>query len=159
MKKEDIFYFSADRFLIRENIKYEEFSAIKDKVEIVSYDAGLMGGIVHFDNLIDVRDYALKNKHQQIIAVCKCSNEKIENKRIEGFEWCGFDLCEVSSAISAITNCGDGFVPAIKYNKLNQYGLIINYNDALKTQIKLKELFPYESHANCDIYAVWRMIL
>lgn len=133
MNKEKIFYFSAERFLIEDNKNYEDFSAIKNRKEIVNYDCGLMGGLIHFNNLKDVKENAFMNKHQQIIAVYNCSNEKIDNEMIEGFEWCGFDLCEEFTAISAITNCGDMFITVIDYDKLNRYGLIEVYEEALKT--------------------------
>lgn len=73
------------------------------------------------------------------------------------FEFCGYDLTEFLTCTSAITNCGAMFEDAIKYDRLNHYGLISSYREAVTAQLDLYEKYPEESHAYCEIIEIWRL--
>ena len=75
----------------------------------------------------------------------------------DGFEFCGYDLVETATAISAITNCGATF-NSVRYADLTKFGLIPTYKDAVLTQLALVEEDPDEPHAYCDIYEIWRKL-
>jgi hypothetical protein len=75
----------------------------------------------------------------------------------EGFEFCGYDLVETATAISAITDCGAEF-ESIPYSLLTKFGLLPTYKDAVLTQLALVEECPDEPHAYCDIYEIWRKL-
>jgi hypothetical protein len=81
--------------------------------------------------------------------------EKFPNPN--GFEFLGYDLVENSTRISALTNCG-GFPNSFSNEELNRFGLISNFERAATIKRTLKELNPDEPHANCELYAIWRLI-
>ena len=85
----------------------------------------------------------------------------IAAQTVEGFKFCGFDL--VDSWVSAILNCGsftdgDYYSKAFDYRELNEFGLIPDYQSAVRISRKLREEYPEEEHVYCDIYAIWRRI-
>jgi len=139
------FFYIAERFFLDEN--YEEFSKILGRAEIVTYDTMLC---------------TVKSEHglsEQIIAYYKNPTKSHEYHTLDdGFEFCGYDLSEESTMISAITNCGGMFGDAIPYEKLNKFGLIAEYSEAFAIRKLLDELYPQESHAECDVYELWRRL-
>jgi len=163
---EPIFY-KAERFF--PNQKYEEFSKILNRAEIVTYDMCLCGAI-HEDNGI-AGGYAGEVKSlqtllkiplrtsMQIIAYYKNPTESYEHHRLENdFEFCGYDLSEEMTGISAITNCGGAFGEAIPYEKLNKFGLLSEYQETFRIRMLLDELYPDEEHAACEVYELWRKL-
>ena len=74
------------------------------------------------------------------------------------FEFCGYDLVDISCCISVITNCGAEF-DSIDYTALNRYGLISSYREAVNTQLDLNERYPEDSHSYCEIVEIWRRLL
>ena len=85
----------------------------------------------------------------------------IATQTVEGFEFCGFDLAD--SWVSAILNCGsftdgDYYSKAFDYRELNEFGLISDYQSAIRISRKLREEYPEEEHVYCDVYAIWRRI-
>ena len=95
---------------------------------------------------------------------CEKENSDISDiaaQTVEGFEFCGFDLAD--SWVSAILNCGsfteeDYYSKAFDYRELNEFGLIPVYQSAMRISRKLREEYPEEEHAYCDVYAIWRRI-
>lgn len=71
------------------------------------------------------------------------------------FEFCGFDLLEVGGGVSTLTNCG-GFPLAFDDAELSPKGLITTYERAEEVRASLREKYPEESHADCDLWAVFR---
>lgn len=121
--------------------------------EIVSFDTGLfkMLGVLK-------EQITTPNEEYQYLAViidppAKKNRELSDDER---FEFVGYDLVEEFSFISAITDCGGDFEEAIDYSKLNEYGIISDYEFALATQKLLEEKYPDEDHAYCDIVEIWR---
>ena len=73
------------------------------------------------------------------------------------FSFAGFDLIEagIYGGVSSLVNCG-GFEGAFENSDISEIGLIPTLLRAVEIQSKLRELYPYEVHANCDIWAILR---
>ncbi len=68
----------------------------------------------------------------------------------------GYDPIEEMTQISALTNCG-GFPDVFANDELNPYGLLSHFDRAVEVWDNLKKLHPSESHAQCELYAIWRL--
>jgi hypothetical protein len=66
----------------------------------------------------------------------------------------GFDLIEEQTGISALMNCG-GFDKAFLGSDLSDCGLLVDHADAQEVQRRLREEYPEESHADCQLWAIW----
>ncbi len=147
-------YFESDRCL-NDQAK-RQFN--KDKIiaeEFVTFDCGLMEM-----KEIEKADLQEPAQGSQLLAVIFRPeiepNEYLEREKY--FEFCGYDLVDLPTCTSAITNCGAGFEKAIRYERLNHYGLLSTYKEAVLTQLDLNEKYPEESHAYCELAEVWRHI-
>lgn len=148
-------YFKGDRLFNEKSIY--EFNKEKIKArELVTFDCALMD----LEEITKDEINAAKGTSEQILAVIVrpgiAPNCMLE--RDNEFEFCGYDLVEFMSCISAITNCGADWGSALKYSLLNQYGLFSNYRQAVEAQLALAEQFPDESHAYCEIVEIWRLL-
>lgn len=147
-------YFQSDRCI--NNINLKEFNQGKIKAgELVTFDCGLMEL-----KEIEESEINLLKKGNQLLAII-VRPEVEPNYRLEQaqkFEFCGYDLVDISVCISAITNCGAEF-NSIDYTALNQYGLISSYREAVNTQLDLREEYPEDSHAYCEIVEIWRQLI
>jgi hypothetical protein len=74
------------------------------------------------------------------------------------FVFRGFDLVELQAGISALLNCG-GFDKAFAPADLSECGLLTDQVQALNFQKRLREEYPDEPHADCDLWAVWQLNL
>lgn len=72
------------------------------------------------------------------------------------FFFMGYDLVEEMTQISALTNCG-GFHETFANDELNRVGLIHNFARASEIQRSLRQNNPDEPHAQCELYAIWRL--
>jgi len=72
------------------------------------------------------------------------------------FVFRGFDLVELQTGISALVNCG-GFDKAFSRTDLSECGLLTDHVQALRVQQLLREEYPDEPHADCDVWAIWQM--
>jgi hypothetical protein len=72
------------------------------------------------------------------------------------FVFCGFDLVELQTGVSALVNCG-GFDRAFAPADLSECGLLTDHLQVLKVQKRLRVEYPDEPHASCDVWAVWQM--
>lgn len=121
-------------------------------VEIVSVDCGLFP----FD---ERREFLGKNdltRNEQLLAVMLVGKDDVLPKLI-GYEFCGFDLAE-EGGTSALTNCPHCFDEVFTFRNLNNYGLLDSRKEAERLQELLPKQYPYEQHAYCEIYAIWRRI-
>lgn len=146
-------YFQADRCI--NDINLQEFNKGKIKAdEFVTFDCGLM-------ELKEIEKTEIKLAHHgnQILAIIV--RPEIEPNFIleqeKQFEFCGYDLVDITCCISAITNCGVEF-ETINYATLNKYGLISSYREAVITQLDLNEKYPEDSHSYCEIVEIWRCL-
>lgn len=147
-------YFQSNRCI--NDIKLQKFNREKIKAnELVTFDCGLMEL-----KEIEKSETNLTERDNQLLAIIV--RPEIEPnyllKQKQQFEFCGYDLVEISTCISAISNCGAEFENAIEYTALNQYGLIESYRQAVNTQLNLNEKYPEESHAYCEIVEIWRWL-
>jgi hypothetical protein len=74
----------------------------------------------------------------------------------EDFIFVGYDLIEEQTQISALTNCG-GFPDVFANEELNACGLIPSFGRAIEVRRLLAEKHPEEPHAQCEMYAIWRL--
>jgi len=72
------------------------------------------------------------------------------------FKFVGYDLIEEQTQISALTNCG-GFPDVFSNNELNRFGLIDRFHRACPVRRLLAGRHPEEPHAQCELYAIWRL--
>ena len=147
-------YFEAKRCFNTEQLRSWNRNKIAAE-EIVSFDCGL------FDlEELESLDQRPASETEQIMAVILRPglerNWHLENKT--DFTFCGYDLVEEFSAISAITDCG-AFFASIRYEGLTEYGLIPTYKEAVLTQLALIEEAPNEEHAYCEIVEIWRKLV
>ena len=149
-------YFESDRCFNNDTIQDFNKRKITAK-ELVTFDTGLM----EMQEITITEVKVQESKAQQILAIIVRPeiepNYFLETKK--DFEFCGYDLVEFQTSISAITNCGASFDKAINYQSLNKYGLISSYKEAVLTQLDLNEKYPDESHAYCEIVEIWRYII
>ena len=74
------------------------------------------------------------------------------------FAFQGLDLVERPGlGVSALVNCG-GFEKAFRPDDLNSVGLLPDYDLARAVQQRLRENYPGERHADCCVWALWKMI-
>src|SRR6185295_6762926 len=72
------------------------------------------------------------------------------------FCFVGYDLIEEQTQISAITNCG-GFPDVFSNQELNRFGLLNSFDRASEVRRLLAKNHPEEPHAQCEMYALWRL--
>ena len=147
-------YFESSRCLNTEQIKRYNHNLITCE-EIVSYDCGLLEMCEMASLEREVSSFA-----EQILAVIMRPGREpnYELSQKPGFVFCGYDLVEEFSSISAITNCGGSF-ESIYYDRLTEYGLIATYKEAVLTQLALAEEAPNDAHADCEIVEIWRKLI
>jgi len=157
-------------------LKYCNWAKIPKLVEIVGLDALLCkhlikefldedwNHIVNADFRLDyfydldylvqrVREFSRRN----ILGLYRNPQRHIFNPPEPGeFIFVGYDLIEEQTQISAINNCG-GFPDAFSNDELNRFGLIDLFDRAVEIKRLLAELHPEEHHAQCELYAVWRL--
>ena len=73
------------------------------------------------------------------------------------FEFLGYDLVDVHSSVSALTNCG-GFPGVFAGDELSNKGLLTSQARALQVQSDLRTRHPEEPHANCHVWAIFRAV-
>ena len=147
-------YFIANRCFNDENLK--KFNKYKlRQVEFVTFDCALLEmKEISVDETLEIA-----SDNQQILAIImRTDTNPNEGLLHKGFDFCGYDLVEEFSNISAILNCAAGFEKSIDYSKLNEFGLISAYRDAVNTQLSLQDEYSDESHAYCEIIEIWRKL-
>jgi hypothetical protein len=73
----------------------------------------------------------------------------------KGFEFVGFDIVDIQSTASALTNCG-GFPDVFSNSELSEKGLLKSHERAQLVQAELRSHYPHEIHANCHLWAIFR---
>ncbi len=157
MLQGDIFgvvrYFQSDRCMNNKNLQKFNRGKIKAK-ELVTFDCGLM-------ELKEVEGTGIEllQKNEQLLAVIVRPEiePSVKLGQEDRFEFCGYDLVDVFSSISAITNCGAEF-DSIDYAALNKYGLLPSYRAAVTAQLERNEKYPEHPHTYCEIVEIWRCL-
>jgi hypothetical protein len=73
----------------------------------------------------------------------------------KGFEFVGYDLVDIESSVSALTNCG-GFPDVFSNNELSNKGLLKLHQRSLEVQTDLRRQYPHDPHAHCHLWAIFR---
>jgi hypothetical protein len=73
------------------------------------------------------------------------------------FEFLGYDLVDVEASASALTNCG-GFPDVFDNRELSSKGLLTSHARALQVQSDLRRKHPQEHHADCHVWAIFRIV-
>ena len=128
-------YFAGTR-LFNEKALYELNKGKIKAQELVTFDCALM-------DLGEIKEEDIdkaKNISEQVLAVI-VRPEIVPSSGLENteFEFCGYDLVEYATSISAITNCGADWGSALNYELLNQYGLFSDYRQVVTAQLDLDE--------------------
>jgi hypothetical protein len=90
--------------------------------------------------------------------LCVCRNPQTPAAPDESslkFEFLGYDLVDVEGGASALTNCG-GFPQAFANSELSSKGLLVSHARALEVQAALRNEYPEEHHADCNVWAISR---
>jgi hypothetical protein len=159
-------------------LNYCQWAKIPGLTEVVSLDSSLCPRVIkeiadedwshivnedfRLDYFYDL-DYLLervaKVARKNILGVYRNPNRHIDIPPAPGdFTFVGYDLIEEQTTISALTNCG-GFPDSFSNDELNLFGLISGFDRATKIRQDLKARHPNEPHAQCELYALWRMNL
>ena len=155
--------------------QYCEFAKIPGLVEVVSLDGMLCRRLINEFRDEDWRHnvqeeyrldyfYDLEYLKQRVADVPRRNilglyrNPQTHNAApgSDHFRFMGYDLIEEGTQISALTNCG-GFPDAFSNDELNHVGLIESFDRACVVRRLLAERHPEEPHAQCEIYAIWRL--
>ena len=84
------------------------------------------------------------------------SGEELELADLPGFGFAGFDVVDVCGDVSALTNCG-GFDEVFAKTELSDLGLLRDLGRAYEVQRGLRTAYPYEPHAQCHVWGIWRL--
>ena len=96
-------------------------------------------------------------ENTNVLCVFRNPSEKPIAPKVAQFEFLGYDLVDIPCGVSALTNCG-GFPDAFANNELTQHGLLPELDRANEVRSSLRLLHPEEHHAQCDVWALFRMI-
>jgi hypothetical protein len=77
---------------------------------------------------------------------------------ITPFEFLGYDLVDIQHSASALTNCG-GFPGDFENAELSRFGLLTDFSRAQELQSKLRTAHPEEPHADCHLWAIFRLTM
>src|ERR1044071_301195 len=156
--------------------KYIEWAKIPSLIEVVSLDSSLCKRVVNEFSEEDWKqvvcedygsfyfkglDYLLMRvqsiNRRNILGLYRNPEMHIVTAPLNrDFKFMGYDLVEDRTQISALTNCG-GFPDVFDNEALNPCGLISDFEYARKVRELLAKTHPEEPHANCEMYAVWRL--
>lgn len=151
-------YWLCGRFFTAQAPYYRNFD-VQPFEEIVTVDEGLTQVIECLDSE-SAETYEIADNQQILCVFCLLDvlgNEvdgfDVVQKKMSGFEFCGFDLSDGST--SALTNCQGGFDKAFSYKDLNELGIVSDYFKAKSIQKKLFDEYD-EDHTDCVLFAIFR---
>jgi hypothetical protein len=156
--------------------KYIGWSQLDQLKEVISLDCMLCPSVIRelfdddwnfkvykeiFHDLFGNLDYLLdrikgNSKCQILATIPEPTIDEVMAFNDHRFLFKGFDLIEDETRISALVNCG-GFDLAFHKNDLSECGLITDIQKALRVQALLRANYPEEDHADCSMWALWRM--
>lgn len=156
--------------------KYFEFADIPALTEVVGLDGSLCNRVIvelleedwrhvasvdceplYFQDLDYLLNRVQSVKRRNILGLYR--NPETEITKVPAtldFRFMGYDLIDEQTHISALTNCG-GFPDVFQNAELNCFGLISKFERAIQVKKMLAETHPEEAHAQCAMYAIWRL--
>lgn len=154
--------------------EYIKWSGLSQLVEVCSLDTMLNLSLfqeltaedwqhnIHEDFCISYfreADYVMERLRSETesINILGVAREPDHQPRLadQRFVFCGYDLIGEGD-ISALTNCG-GFEKAFDNAQLSEMGLLDQYETARTVQDALRYHYPDEHHADCNLWAIWRL--
>jgi hypothetical protein len=72
------------------------------------------------------------------------------------FRFLGYDLVDKQGEVSALTNCG-GFPEVFDNAELSPVGLLTDLDRAVEVQRRLHASYPDSHHADCNVWAIFRL--
>ena len=154
---------------------YIAWSKLHHVEEVISFDAMLCSHLVeeiqdddwphiadveycqgYFTNLEFLRQKISGRDRARTHLLCVFRNpdsRPILPSELKDFQFCGFDLVEAATGVSALTNCGGW--PELDNGELSRWGLIDDHVRAVELQRVLPENHPDEPHAECDVWAIF----
>ena len=108
---------------------------------------------VDYDFLIE---QVAKIRRKNILCVFHNPIETPSAPGFADFRFLGYDLVDPQCAVSALTNCG-GFPEVFDNSELSPVGLLTDLDRAAEVQRRLRSLYPSEHHANCNVWAIFRV--
>jgi hypothetical protein len=157
-------------------MKYTEWANIHELAEVVSLDCMLCRHLIntpededwqhivcedfrldYFYHLDYLKSRVAPIRRRNILGLYRNPDAHIEVAPASGdFQFVGYDLIEEQTQISALTNCG-GFPDVFRNDELNRVGLIETFGRASEVRRLLAQRYPEEPHAQCEMYALWRL--
>jgi hypothetical protein len=111
----------------------------------------------YFRSLDYLRSRAAARPGLAILAILQHpSPAEIEAVVLPGFDFLGYDLLDVHGDVSALTNCG-GWDGVFTGDELSPFGLLTDLERADAVCETLRTRYPGEHHAQCDVWAIWRL--
>jgi hypothetical protein len=95
-------------------------------------------------------------EEKNVLCVFRNPVQQPEAPSFADFRFLGYDLVERETSVSALTNCG-GFADVFANSELSEVGLLTEFERALDVQRNLRATYPEEHHANCDVWAIFRL--
>lgn len=102
-------------------------------------------------------DYVAPVEKKNVLCVFRNPLERPQAPPVAQFRLLGYDLVDIHNSASALTNCG-GFPDVFANSELSGVGLLSELERAIEVQIKLRSAYPGHPHANCHVWAIFRMI-
>ncbi len=156
-------------------VNYMAGAGLPQLEEVVSLDSSLCPCVidelehedwehnVHEDGVIDFfrdLDYLLGRVQDiapvNILAAVQNPSEECREAFADSrFEFRGYDL--IGFGMSALVNCG-GFPLSFQNAELSNAGLVLTFARAQAVAASLRGHYRDQDHADCDIWALWKMV-
>ena len=155
--------------------KYVEWSGLTQLKEVVSLDGMLCPRILHdmkgeywphivnenflLDFFVDFGFLMAQVAHiesKNVLCVFRDPLQPPQAPPCADFQFLGYDLLDRECAASALTNCG-GFPAVFANSELSPVGLLPDFERTIEVQQQLRSLYPEERHADCRVWAIFRM--
>jgi len=94
---------------------------------------------------------------KNVLCIFRNPTRRPDGPSFADFKFLGYDVVDRESSISALTNCG-GFPDVFANSELSNVGLLTDFQRARQVQEKLRSLHPKESHTDCHLWAIFRLV-
>jgi hypothetical protein len=154
--------------------KYVAWSKLSQLDEVVSLDCSLCPTVLpeikleywsrivnedfmlnFFTDLDYLRSEIADIPRKNLLCVFRNPSAQPTSEVPNDFAFLGYDLVDVESQISALTNCG-GFFDLFSNSELSGKGLLSSFERSRQVQADLRRQYPHEPHANCHLWAIFR---
>jgi len=113
----------------------------------------MLNFFVNFDSLMtQIAEIETKN----VLCVFRNPTRQPEAPSFADFRFLGYDLVDRDCSISALTNCG-GFPDVFANSELSRVGLLPDFGRAVEVRQTLRSLHPDDHHADCHLWALFRL--